>query len=68
MLDNFAPEDLEEAVKRIDGRAVTEASGGITLESVRSYAESGVDRISVGALTHSPPSIDMSLKASDQKL
>jgi nicotinate-nucleotide pyrophosphorylase (carboxylating) len=68
MLDNFAPEDLEEAVRRIDGRTITEASGGITLESVRSYAESGVDRISVGALTHSPPSIDMSLKASDQKL
>ncbi len=68
MLDNFSFTDLKKAVKKIDGAALTEASGGITLDTVRSYAECGVDRISVGALTHSPPSIDMSLKASEQKL
>ncbi|MFB6258147.1 MAG: carboxylating nicotinate-nucleotide diphosphorylase [Flavobacteriales bacterium] len=68
MLDNFSFGDLEKAVARIDGVAITEASGGITLGTVRDYAECGVDRISVGALTHSYPSIDMSLKASGEKL
>lgn len=63
MLDNFTPEDLKTAIKRIDGRYETEASGGITRETLRTYAESGVDYISVGALTHSFKSLDLSLKA-----
>lgn len=63
MLDNFSPELLIEAVRLINGKYETEASGGITLENIRSYAESGVDFISVGALTHSVKSLDMSLKA-----
>lgn len=63
MLDNFSPEVVGEAVKRIGGRYVTEASGGITLANVRQYAEAGVDYISMGALTHSVKSLDMSLKA-----
>ncbi|MFB6258078.1 MAG: carboxylating nicotinate-nucleotide diphosphorylase [Flavobacteriales bacterium] len=64
MLDNFSLEATREAVEVIDEAAIIEASGGITLDTVREYAECGVDRISVGALTHSPPSIDMSFKAS----
>lgn len=63
MLDNFTPEDLREAIKRIGGRYETEASGGITRDTLRKYAESGVDYISVGALTHSFKSLDLSLKA-----
>lgn len=63
MLDNFNPEDLRIAVEMIGGRFETEASGGITLESIRSYAETGVDFISVGALTHQIKSLDLSLKA-----
>lgn len=63
MLDNFTPEDLKEAIKRIDKRYETEASGGITRDTLRTYAESGVDYISVGALTHSFKSLDLSLKA-----
>lgn len=63
MLDNFSPTDLKKAVEIIDGRFESEASGGITLESIRSYAETGVDYISVGALTHQIQSIDLSLKA-----
>ncbi len=63
MLDNFTPEKLREAVKLIDGKFETEASGGITIKNVRSYAETGVDFISVGALTHSYKSLDISLKA-----
>jgi nicotinate-nucleotide pyrophosphorylase (carboxylating) len=63
MLDNFTLEDTSEAVKLIAGRYETESSGGITLDSVRSYAECGVDFISVGALTHHINSLDMSLKA-----
>ncbi|MDQ1332053.1 MAG: hypothetical protein QG576_87, partial [Bacteroidota bacterium] len=63
MLDNFSLEDTAEAVKLISGRFETESSGGITLETVRSYAECGVDFISVGALTHHIRSLDMSLKA-----
>ncbi len=61
MLDNFSPELLKEAVKRIDGQYETEASGGITKETLRTYAESGVDYISVGALTHHIKSLDLSL-------
>ncbi|HOU01947.1 MAG TPA: carboxylating nicotinate-nucleotide diphosphorylase [Bacteroidales bacterium] len=63
MLDNFSTEDTRSAVKMIDGRYETESSGGITLDTVRSYAECGVDFISVGALTHHLKSLDMSLNA-----
>jgi nicotinate-nucleotide pyrophosphorylase (carboxylating) len=61
MLDNMQPMDLREAVKLVDGRAVTEASGGVTLETVRMIAETGVNWISVGALTHSAPALDLAL-------
>jgi len=63
MLDNFSVENTLVAVKLINGRYETESSGGITLETIRSYAECGVDYISVGALTHHIKSLDMSLKA-----
>ncbi len=63
MLDNFSPHDLKKALEVIDGRFETEASGEITLENIRAYAETGVDYISVGALTHQIKSLDMSLKA-----
>ena len=63
MLDNFTPELLKEALEIIDKRYETEASGGITKETIRSFAETGVDFICVGALTHSFNSLDMSLKA-----
>lgn len=61
MLDNFDVDTLREAVRRIDGRYETEASGGITAETLRNYAETGVDFISVGALTHHIKSLDLSL-------
>jgi nicotinate-nucleotide pyrophosphorylase (carboxylating) len=63
MLDNFSTADLRLAVEKINRRFVTEASGGITPDTVRAYAETGVDEISVGALTHSIKSLDLSLKA-----
>jgi len=63
MFDNFSPVKLREAVALINKRFETEASGGINLETVRKYAESGVDFVSVGALTHSVKSLDLSLKA-----
>lgn len=63
MLDNFTPEDTRKAIEIIDGKYETESSGGITLENLRAYAECGVDYISVGALTHSVKSLDMSFKA-----
>jgi nicotinate-nucleotide pyrophosphorylase (carboxylating) len=63
MLDNFNPSDLAQAVIRIRNRFETEASGGITEATIREYAETGVNFISVGALTHSVKSIDLSLKA-----
>ena len=63
MLDNFSPHDLKKALELISGKFETEASGGITLENIRAYAETGVDYISVGALTHQIKSLDMSLKA-----
>jgi len=66
MLDNFSPALLKEAITRIDGRYETEASGGIVKETLRTYAETGVDFISVGALTHSYKSLDLSLKATFQ--
>jgi len=63
LLDNFNFTDLREAVNVIQGRFITEASGGITIDNIRGYAECGVDYISVGALTHSVKSLDLSLKA-----
>ena len=63
MLDNFSFDDLKTAVRLINGKYETEASGGITQETVRKYAECGVDYISVGALTHQINSLDLSLKA-----
>jgi len=63
MLDNFDIPTTRKAVKRIDGKYETESSGGITLENLRAYAECGVDYISVGALTHSVKSLDISFKA-----
>jgi nicotinate-nucleotide pyrophosphorylase (carboxylating) len=64
MLDNFTPSDLEIAVKRIPEHLETEASGGITIDNVLDYASTGVQFISIGALTHSARSLDLSLKAS----
>jgi nicotinate-nucleotide pyrophosphorylase (carboxylating) len=63
MLDNFSLDDLTEAVRRAAGRAVLEASGGVTLETVRAIAETGVEVISVGALTHSASVLDIGLDA-----
>lgn len=63
MLDNFTPEKTKEAVELIAGRYETESSGGITFDTLKDYAACGVDYISVGALTHSVKSLDMSLKA-----
>lgn len=63
MLDNFSTEDTKKAVELINHRFETEASGGITYETLRAYAECGVDYISVGALTHSVKGLDMSFKA-----
>lgn len=63
MLDNFTPEKIMEALKIIDGKFETEASGGISLENIEQYAATGVDYISVGALVHQAQSLDMSLKA-----
>jgi nicotinate-nucleotide pyrophosphorylase (carboxylating) len=62
LLDNMSIEQLREAVRHIAHRAVVEASGGITLDNIRAVGETGVDVISVGALTHSAPAIDMSMK------
>lgn len=63
MLDNFSVEDTRKAVKMVDHRFETESSGGITFDTIRDYAECGVDFISVGALTHSVKGLDMSFKA-----
>jgi nicotinate-nucleotide pyrophosphorylase (carboxylating) len=63
MLDNFSLADLRTAVARAKGQVVLEASGGVTLETVRAIAETGVDVISVGALTHSAPVLDIGLDA-----
>ncbi|BDC97882.1 carboxylating nicotinate-nucleotide diphosphorylase [Persicobacter psychrovividus] len=63
MLDNMSPAQMKEAIAVIDGKFETEASGGITEENIREMAEAGVDFISVGALTHSVKSLDISLKA-----
>jgi nicotinate-nucleotide pyrophosphorylase (carboxylating) len=61
LLDNMSLDEMREAVGRAQGRAETEASGGVSLETVRAIAETGVDWISVGALTHSAPALDLSL-------
>lgn len=63
MLDNFSVEDTRKAVEMIGGRVETESSGGITFDTIRDYAECGVDYVSVGALTHSVKGLDMSFKA-----
>jgi len=63
MLDNFSPKEVKKAIALIPSKFETEASGGITLNTLRAYAETGVQYISVGALTHSVKSLDMSLKA-----
>ncbi len=65
MLDNMSPEMMKQAVEITDGRALLEASGGITDETLRDIAETGVDIISMGALTHSVKAFDISLKISD---
>ena len=62
MLDNFSVADTRRAVELIGGRIPTESSGGITLDTIRDYAECGVDFISVGAITHQIRSLDMNLK------
>ena len=61
LLDNMSLSGLRESVKLVEGRAVTEASGGVTLQTVRKIAETGVSWISVGALTHSAPALDLAL-------
>lgn len=63
MLDNFSVEDTRKAVEMIGGKYETESSGGITFDTIRDYAECGVDYVSVGALTHSVKGLDMSFKA-----
>jgi nicotinate-nucleotide pyrophosphorylase (carboxylating) len=67
MLDNFTPENISEALKMINGKYETEASGGITLENIERYAATGVDFISSGAIIHQAKSLDLSLKAEIQK-
>ena len=66
MLDNMTVEQMAGAVRHIAGRALVEASGGVTLTTVRAIADAGVDLISVGALTHSAPAVDMSMKIESQ--
>jgi nicotinate-nucleotide pyrophosphorylase (carboxylating) len=61
MLDNMTPEQMRECVQLVGKRAITEASGGVRLDTVRAIAESGVNWISVGALTHSAPTLDLGL-------
>jgi nicotinate-nucleotide pyrophosphorylase (carboxylating) len=62
LLDNMAPAEMRVAVQRVGGAVPLEASGGITLENVREIAETGVDRISIGALTHSVKALDISMR------
>jgi nicotinate-nucleotide pyrophosphorylase (carboxylating) len=63
MFDNFRPHQVRQAVALVSGKMITEASGGITLKTIRDYALAGVDYVSVGALTHSVYNMDLSLKA-----
>ncbi len=67
MLDNFTPAEIAKAVLLIAGRYETEASGGITLDNIREYAQTGVDFISSGAIIHQAQSLDLSLKAVIEK-
>jgi len=67
MLDNMTPEEMKEAISIIDGRAMTECSGNVTKENVANYIEIGVDFISSGALTHSAPILDLSMKNLKEK-
>ena len=62
MLDNMSPEDMKKAVELIDGRAQTECSGNVTKENIATILDTGVDYVSSGALTHSAPILDVSLK------
>lgn len=62
LIDNFTPEEARQAVERVAGRAKLEISGGVTLETVRAYAETGADFVSVGALTHSASAADISFR------
>jgi len=62
MLDNMAPAMMHDAVRMVDGRVLLEASGGITLDNIREIAATGVDIISIGALTHSAPASDISMR------
>ena len=62
MLDNMGPEQMKEAVRIIDGRAKTECSGNVTKENIKNILDVGVDYVSSGALTHSAPIMDISLK------
>ncbi len=66
LLDNRTPEELERIVKGVAGRALLEASGGVALENVRAVAATGVDRISIGALTHSAPNADVAMEIAEQ--
>ena len=68
MLDNMSPDEMRRVVDLISGRVRTEASGGITLANVRQAAMAGVDIISIGALTHSPKALDISLELEPQTL
>ncbi len=65
LLDNMTLAQIAEAVAVVDGRAALEASGGVTLDTIREYAETGVDFISVGALTHSARSLHVSLEVTE---
>ena len=67
MLDNFSPDEIKDALKIIDGKYETEASGGITLENIESYAATGVNFVSTGATIHQAKSLDLSLKAEIQQ-
>ena len=62
MLDNMSVEDMKKAVEMIDGRALTECSGNVTRENIKNILSTGVDFVSSGALTHSAPILDLSLK------
>ncbi len=65
LLDNMSPAQLAEAVRIVDGRAITEASGGVSLETVKAIAATGVDLIAIGWLTHSAPTLDIGLDFPD---
>ncbi len=68
LLDNFTTIETEEAVALVDGRALLESSGRLTLENARAYAETGVDYLAVGALTHSAPILDIGLDLREARL